>query len=201
MNANVEDIEQCALLLGTLFLERPALPHCKEIIRGLAAMKLAEEWPWGTAEDLHAVSEELARTGRADIHETDRAYHRLFVGPRKLAAPPWGSVYLDSEAVVFGDSCLAISRWMRAQGIELHEAESREPIDHIGRMLALLSWLASNRPELVGEFLDQHLLPWAPTYLEKLNSAAEGSFYQALAHLTAITLASIENELAGTPLS
>lgn len=164
-------------------------------------MNLAEEWPWGTAEDLHAVSEELARTGRADIHETDRAYHRLFVGPRKLAAPPWGSVYLDSEAVVFGDSCLAISRWMRAQGIELHEAESREPIDHIGRMLALLSWLASNRPELVGEFLDQHLLPWAPTYLEKLNSAAEGSFYQALAHLTAITLASIENELAGTPLS
>ena len=131
MNANVEDIEQCALLLGTLFLERPALPHCKEIIRGLAAMNLAEEWPWGTAEDLHAVSEELARTGRADIHETDRAYHRLFVGPRKLAAPPWGSVYLDSEAVVFGDSCLAISRWMRAQGIELHEAESREPIDHI----------------------------------------------------------------------
>lgn len=117
MNANVEDIEQCALLLGTLFLERPALPHCKEIIRGLAAMNLAEEWPWGTAEDLHAVSEELARTGRADIHETDRAYHRLFVGPRKLAAPPWGSVYLDSEAVVFGDSCLAISRWMRAQGI------------------------------------------------------------------------------------
>ena len=104
MNANVEDIEQCALLLGTLFLERPALPHCKEIIRGLAAMNLAEEWPWGTAEDLHAVSEELARTGRADIHETDRAYHRLFVGPRKLAAPPWGSVYLDSEAVVFGDS-------------------------------------------------------------------------------------------------
>lgn len=126
-----------------------------------AAMNLAEEWPWGTAEDLHAVSEELARTGRADIHETDRAYHRLFVGPRKLAAPPWGSVYLDSEAVVFGDSCLAISRWMRAQGIELHEAESREPIDHIGRMLALLSWLASQSPRTRWRVSGQHLLPGA----------------------------------------
>lgn len=201
MNANVEDIEQCALLLGTLFLERPALPHCEKIIRGLAAMNLAEEWPWGADDDLRAISEELTRTGEADIREIDRAYHRLFVGPQKLAAPPWGSVYLDSEAVVFGDSCLAISRWMSARDIELHEEESREPVDHIGRMLALLSWLAGNRPELVAEFLDQHLLPWAPTYLAQLGSAAEGSFYQALARLTAVTLASIENELAGTPLS
>lgn len=167
MNANVEDIEQCALLLGTLFLERPALPHCKEIIRRPGRHEPRRRMALGHGRRL-ACRLRGARSNRQSGHPRDRP--RLpppFVGPRKLAAPPWGSVYLDSEAVVFGDSCLAISRWMRAQGIELHEAESREPIDHIGRMLALLSWLASNRPELVGEFLDQHLLPWAPDLSRK----------------------------------
>ena len=106
----------------------------------------------------------------------------------KLAAPPWGSVYLDSESVLFGDSCIALGRWMRARGIELHEGESREPVDHIGRMLVLLSWLCDNQPDQVIPFMEEHLMTWAPRYFAQLEPAAAGTLYEPLGHLASLTL-------------
>lgn len=188
MSKSVESIASCALLLGTLFLEKPSFPHTQQALSGLADMDLEAEWPYGSGEELQSISQSMAIVHEQDITKIDRDYHHLFVGPQKLDAPPWGSVYLDSESVVFGDSCLALTRWMWTQGIEIHEGDSREPVDHIGRMLVLLSWLADNRPELVGEFLQTHLLTWAPTYLEKLKAAAGESVYGCLAELTAVTL-------------
>ena len=113
------------------------------------------------------------------------------MGPGKLAAPPWGSVYLDSESVLFGDSCVALQRWMRARGIQLHEGESREPVDHIGRMLVLLSWLSDNQPDQVGPFLDEHLMTWALRYFEQLGPAAAGTLYEPLWRLALLTLEAI----------
>ena len=101
---------------------------------------------------------------------------------------PWGSVYLDSESVLFGDSCIALGRWMRARGIELHEGESREPVDHIGRMLVLLSWLCDNQPDQVIPFMEEHLMTWAPRYFAQLEPAAAGTLYEPLGHLASLTL-------------
>lgn len=48
--------------------------------------------------------------------------------------PPWGSVWLDKESVLFGDSTLALRQWMRENGIAL-EADGNEPEDHFGTVL------------------------------------------------------------------
>ena len=120
-------------------------------------------------------------------------YRRLFVGPGHLPAPPWGSVYTDRECVVFGESTLALRAWMRAVGVE-RLADERTPEDHIGLMLALLSFLAAERPELVDDYLRDHLLTWAPHYLEALEEAAEQPFYVGLARLTRLTLVGLQRE-------
>ena len=120
-------------------------------------------------------------------------YRRLFVGPGHLPAPPWGSVYTDHECVIFGEATLALRAWMRACGIE-RTTDERTPEDHIGLMLALLSFLAVERPELVDDFLRDHLLTWAPHYLDTLEEAATHSFYEGLARLTRATLAGIQRE-------
>ena len=122
-----------------------------------------------------------------------REYRRLFVGPGHLPAPPWGSVYTDHECVIFGEATLALRAWMRACGIE-RTTDERTPEDHIGLMLALLSFLAVERPELVDDFLRDHLLTWAPHYLDTLEEAATHSFYEGLARLTRATLAGIQRE-------
>lgn len=109
-------------------------------------------------------------------------------GQASSPRPRGGSVYLDSESVLFGDSCVALQRWMRARGIELHEGESREPVDHIGRMLVLLSWLCDNQPDQVIPFMEEHLMTWAPRYFAQLEPAAAGTLYEPLGHLASLTL-------------
>lgn len=78
---------------------------------------------------------------------------RLFIGPWALPAPPWGSVWLDKESVLFGDSTLALREWMRASGIAL-ALERNEPEDHFGTLLLLAAWLCeTNQDELFAQLL------------------------------------------------
>lgn len=80
---------------------------------------------------------------------------------------------------------------MRKNGIELHESDSREPVDHVGKMLVLLSWLAESKPELEGEYLAEHFMPWVLRYLDLLEESAIQPFYTGLAILTRETLSGI----------
>ena len=164
MNAPAENVAPCALLLGTILLDKPSSSTVMPLLEGLASMDLPAEWPYGDEATLERISQQLRRA---------------------LKTAP---VYLDSESVLFGDSCIALGRWMRARGIELHEGESREPVDHIGRMLVLLSWLCDNQPDQVIPFMEEHLMTWAPRYFAQLEPAAAGTLYEPLGHLASLTL-------------
>lgn len=192
MDADLASTSSVATLLGTLLSESPKRGPVGEAARGLCSMNLQGEWPFGSEEELAAVAETMAQARNLSAHELDRQFHHLFVGPQHLEAPPRGSVYLDSEAIVFGDSCIALARWMKANGVALHETGTREPADQIGRMLLLLGWLCENDPGIVDEYLTLHLLPWAPNYFELLEKAASREpFYRGLAKLAALSLRDI----------
>ena len=175
-------------------MQSPTGGPVAEAAEGLCAADLESEWPFGTEDELEEIAALLKEARRLPPEDLDREFHRLFVGPRRLDAPPWGSVYLDSESVVFGDSCMELARWMRANGIALHEGESREPTDQIGRMLVLLGWMCENEPSLVDDYLRLHLLTWAPRYFERLEAAADGPFYRAVAELSALTLRGVAEQ-------
>ncbi|MDO4502387.1 MAG: molecular chaperone TorD family protein [Coriobacteriia bacterium] len=183
----------CCDLLAPLFLEDPAKPGVRPLLETLAgadAEQLAGEWPLFAGDD-EALGQAMVqlRSGAVaaltDPQGASRAFHHLFVGPRHLVAPPWGSVYTDHEKVVFGETCLELGLWLRRQGID-RLADQTEPPDHIGRMLALLGWMAEHRPELVGEYAAGHLLTWSHHYFERLEPVAreEGhDLYRAAAAL------------------
>ena len=184
--------------LGPFFLQDPKTGEAGAAFQALAALDVdaaAAEWPFaGEAEARVCLA--LMKEGLAHGIEDDDLvweYRRLFVGPAPKPAPPWGSVYTDRECVVFGESTLALRAWMRAQGIA-RLVDDKTPEDHIGLMLALLSFLAAERPELVDDYLRDHLLTWAPHYLEALEEAAEQPFYAGLARLTRLTLAGLQRE-------
>lgn len=191
MGADFANAAPCATLLGTLLMESPKGDTTSKIVRGLCEMDLVNEWPYGTAEEKKDAALLLKEAGELSLETLDREFHHLFVGPNDLEAPPWGSVYLDSEAVVFGDSCMSLVRWMKENGIASQEGPSREPADQIGRMFMLLVWLCENDPDLVDEYLQQHLLTWAFRYFEQLEAASEGSFYRGVAKLASTTLSDI----------
>lgn len=185
--------------LAPFFLNDPRTGQAADAFAALAEMDVAAaaaEWPFVDGEDaavqLAAMVRDLA--AGADSEELVWEYRRLFVGPGALPAPPWGSVYTDRDSVIFGESTLALRAWMRRVGVA-PLADERMPEDHIGLMLALLAFLAEERPELVEEYLREHLLPRAPHYLEALEAAAEHPFYQGLASLTRATLLGMQEAL------
>lgn len=177
--------------LAPLFLEDPRCGSAGPSFEAFSQLDVnaaAEEWPFAQF-DRALEGLELMVDGLADGVSEEQVweYRRLFVGPGRKAAAPWGSVYTDHEGVIFGEATLALRSWMRANGVKRLAAEG-DPDDHIGLMLALMAWLACNRPELLCEYLRNHLLTWAPHYLEGLEHESAHPFYKGLAVLTAGTL-------------
>src|SRR5471030_2179530 len=102
-------------VLGQLFSATPGEDPCRSLLATMADSGWIHEWPYGELSILRDIAELLATGRDNNADETpDEAYQRLFIGPYALPAPPWGSVYLDKDNVLFGTSTLALRRWMRA---------------------------------------------------------------------------------------
>lgn len=184
--------------LAPFFLQDPVTGEAGaafDAMRSLDANAAGGEWPFVEPDearaDLALMVEGLqpAAAGQPGDHDGAlvREYRRLFIGPAPKPAPPWGSVYTDREYVVFGASTLELRTWMRLNGI-VRTTDDHTPEDHIGLMLALLSYLARDKGDIVEEYLKLHLLPWSSHFLDELEAAAEQPFYRGLARLTRASL-------------
>ena len=217
-----------AQTLAALFLNGPETPQGKSLVEALAELDIPEasrEWPFVEAETAREPLGELVDGARMHVEEArdaaeegrpvastalPRAYSRLVKGPGRLVAPPWGSVYTDRDGVIFGKSTLALRSWMRRNGISM-TLDEKVPEDHIGLMLQQALLLAGEKPDLLDEFLRDHLLTWSHHYLGLLRDAATdasaghlrpmepmegaeltaGKFYRGLAVLADLTLEGI----------
>jgi len=186
-----ENFTLTARVLGALFYYAPDSTEAAPLVDALQGDEWQALWPL-PEEVLTALSAEF----KADSDEPlSQAWQRLFVGPYALPSPPWGSVWLDRESVLFGDSTLALRQWMRENGIQF-EVQQNEPEDHFGSLLLLAAWLAENDQHAACEqLLAWHLLPWSARFLEVFVEKAEHPFYRALGKLTQHTLAGWQSEL------
>ncbi|GAH03838.1 unnamed protein product, partial [marine sediment metagenome] len=64
-------------------------------------------------------------------------YARLFVGPYSLLAPPYGSVYLEGERRIMGDSTLNVLAMYRETGLDIAQDFNDAP-DHIAAELEFM---------------------------------------------------------------
>lgn len=183
---SAESISLTGKILGAVLFYPPDSREVQPLIALLESSEWAPLWPCATKDAKAQVTGYFSQIDQAQESLAD-AYQRLFVGPYALPAPPWGSVYLDKESVVFGDSTLALRQWMRENGIEPHLTQA-EPEDHIGLLLMMSAWLAENSPALLNEFLTMHLLAWSGRYLELLRQKADHPFYVGVALLAESTL-------------
>ena len=175
-------------VLGVLYRHDPQNQEAAPLYATLADPSWAEQWPVQSSE-LAEIARRMAEGFEGAQEPLSEAYQRLFIGPYALPAAPWGSVYLDKENVLFGDSMLELRRWMRENGIA-HQLEQNEPDDHIGTLLLLAAWLAEQgHQQRVDELLAWHLLPWAGRFLELFSEKSAHPFYQGLGDLTRLTLA------------
>lgn len=180
-----------ARALGALFYYAPDSAEAVPLVSALSADGWQTQWPLSE----EALSPLVAQF-QADAGEPlPQAWQRLFIGPYALPAPPWGSVWLDRENVLFGESTLALRQWMRDNGIQF-DMQQNEPEDHIGSLLLLAAWLAENgRQTECEQLLAWHLLPWSVRFLEVFIEKADHPFYQALGQLARLTLTQWQSQL------
>lgn len=137
----------------------------------------------------------ISELSTTDVAEMKEEYERLFVGPHDLPAPPWESVYLSEERIIFDEHTLAVREVYEEWGLEL-AAEMKKPDDHIGLELefmalmtkqALESAANGNRDRLSavlkaqGEFLEEHLFKWVTEFANKLAASTGEPLYKGIA--------------------
>ncbi|MFM4937801.1 TorD/DmsD family molecular chaperone [Aeromonas enteropelogenes] len=139
----------------------------------------------GFAEQEDELLQRLSRLAGATMPDELAAdFFNLLQGSGTMPSPPWGSVYLDPENVLFGCSTLEYRTFLSHLGITC-DTGMREPEDHIGLMLMMFSVLL-DRGDIANAntLLAAHLMPFAPTMLGKMKENANTDFYQAVAAFT-----------------
>jgi TorA maturation chaperone TorD len=134
----------------------------------------------------------------ADLETLKVDFSKLFIGPYKLFAAPYGSVYLDGERIIMGDSTLDVKNRYRQAGLDTSKNFKDAP-DHITAELEFIYYLIfkeiesfsnSDTETAIGfiqkqkSFLEDHLMVWVPEFAKNIIENAENLFYQNLAKAT-----------------
>ncbi|GLR62733.1 Tat proofreading chaperone DmsD [Marinospirillum insulare] len=184
--------------LGALFYYGPSHEASEGLFQAINEGSISEFLP-----NL-PVNEWQAALAEPDLHS---AWQASFYGPDFLDAPPWGSVYLDPERVVFGVSLIELRSFLNDLKLEL-TTDMNEPEDHFGLLLLLVAQLAAeqqaNQSKEVSnplvQLLTVHLLPWSERYLSCLSNSAEHPFIKCLADYSRLRLVNWQKELNLKPI-
>lgn len=125
-------------------------------------------------------------------------YTRLFLGPNHIIAKPYGSVWLEQDGPLMGESTVAVLNLYQEGGFDIDE-DFRELPDHIAAELEFLYLLIFRENEahqqgklaaleektaLRRRFLDQHLGRWVSPFTAAVKEGAQTAYYRELAELT-----------------
>ena len=163
----------------------------------LLAENLYHVYP-GLIKHVHLTQEHLYP--KLDFENLVIDFTRLFVGPFSLPAPPYGSVYMENERKVMGDSSMDAKRRYQSFGLDISKNIKEVP-DHITVELEFMFFLIykeiesiqSNASEQTQElichqksFLCDHLNMWVPDFTNCVIEHAGTEFYRNLAKATRI---------------
>lgn len=187
--------------LRRTFLTEPS----RDYLRSLKENQLAGDFPFqeeaaeigeGAAkvQDYLNTQDVLSAKGYDRLHWD---YTRLFIGPYSLPAPPWESVYLNKDKLLFQEETHRV-RLAYLKYAFLPKHYQQEADDHLGLELDFMYQLANltmekgaagdqdGFKELLrdqADFLKQHLLLWVPAFAANVRASADTGFYQGMARI------------------
>lgn len=124
------------------------------------------------------------------LKQIQSEYDRLFVGPHSLEAPPWRSIYVGDERIIFDENTLELKEYIAEDEI-VFVLDSKVPEDHIGYLLEYLSImyvrLADNESKKtmsrMVEFIEKFLLGWIEDLGDNIRESGS-EFYTYLIDVT-----------------
>jgi TorA maturation chaperone TorD len=164
--------------------------------------EFVESWHYlglGATENIVRLATRLGEHPDRDaaLHELEREYTRLFVNAYPgVVAPPYSSVYLDKDRLVWGPSTSEVVKLYMAAGLGIAQDFHDIP-DHIAAELEFASYLISMQPKRETDrtsatealarieirFLVKHLFKWAPAFFRHVSESSAKTFYGAMAEM------------------
>ena len=143
----------------------------------------------------------------ANLDSLKSEYTYLFIGPNKLPAPPWGSVYIGKEKLLFTKSTLEVRGAYLKYNL-IHSNYPHAADDHISTELDFMAYLSkrsitAQTLESTGEFtqllahtgeykqlltdqqefLQTHMLTWIKDFSEQIQKSKTNHLYPTMATL------------------
>lgn len=210
-----EELQAYALALK---LEAMAfyLPPSEPFLASLVDGDLLSEWPLApddryTQRGLELVRGSLTSAPVAGLVPRLRNdYMALFVGLEQVDAPPWESVYLSQDHLLFEEQTLEVRNAYAAYGLQIPKLD-REPDDHIGFELLFLSHLLEQAAQAVADddtpavqdrlvaardFLRSHPQQWVAEFAGRVDRFASDDYYRGLVFLLLGSLAGLDETLS-----
>jgi TorA maturation chaperone TorD len=165
------------------------------------------EWTERLKESLELLSEQIAKESAAPFEnllsgekeeralEMAREYTRLFISAfPHVVAPPYGSIYLEKDGLVYGESTSKVLRFYHETGFTLKE-DLKDLPDHIAHEMQFMGILADAEGQASDsermrwrktqmDFFSGFILPWVPIFCEKIMENSRSPFYRFLGDLT-----------------
>lgn len=181
-------------VIGSLFYYSPDSPQVNALIPQIES--LSDLFEWRDRAKIGQICQNI------ELPKEDQLiwqFSVLFEGQGEMVAPPWGSVYLDKDNLLMGDSTVAYRHFLATNGIAF-VADVCQPEDQFGLMLlAAAQLLEQEKTEAVKALLEQHLMPWSYRYLECLANNTISPFYAALANIATLFLQDLQTQYALKP--
>ena len=132
------------------------------------------------------------------VEDFEVQFAKLFIGPYHLLAPPFGSIYLDNNRQIMGDSTLDVAKRYLTVGLTVDE-DFANPPDHIRAELEFMHVLittelgylhkgcADEAAECLVqqyEFLNSHLGQWIVAFTDLTIKEAHLPYFKYLAATT-----------------
>ncbi|MGI9535464.1 MAG: TorD/DmsD family molecular chaperone [Desulfocapsaceae bacterium] len=163
-----------------LFVEENLCQNLRDLLDG---------WASGAAK---AASDMGLALSNLNQEELSISHAELFIGPFELIAPPYGSVYLEKNRQIMGDTTIDVLKSYEEAGLSVDE---KEPSDHIAIELEFMSFLSTREAEARAQgntieaenFFGQqkdfynNYLRWVPNFCEAIKKGTKSPFYQSLA--------------------
>lgn len=192
-------------ILRRFFIEEPSQEYLKCFIQ----QKMYAQFPF--KEDSKGISEGISDLvsyfekfnpvdNKDDLESLNWDFTRMLIGPFELPAPPWESVYVRKDGLLFQESTLRVRKAYRRFGLTASELDV-EADDHIGLELDFMYHLNNmclhiaehNRKNALKEmkellleqqrFLDEHILTFASDFTDNVIENADTQFYAGLAKI------------------
>lgn len=135
-------------------------------------------------------------------------YNRLFVGPAKLLAPPFESVYRNAAGLVMQEETLEVRDFYRKAGLEV-SGKNTMPDDHLGLELEFICYLlakaglkteagethaADSYLEVYRDFFAAHIQTWVYRHCDDVVQKGQSPVCRQVAEALADFLRSEEAE-------